>query len=62
MTITELIKKLENAKKKYGDIQVTRYVEDYEQGDYHALIEKIRLIKAESHSYDEIDLPYIYLK
>jgi len=60
MTITELIKKLEKAKEKYGDVQVARYNYDYEQGDYHDLIKTIKLIKTDN--YSSIELPYIYLK
>ena len=60
MTITELIKKLEEAKEKYGDVQVARYNHDYEQGSYHDLIKTIRLIKTDD--YSSIELPYIYLK
>ena len=60
MTITELIKKLEKAKEKYGNVQVARYNYDYEQGDYHDLIKIIKLIKTDN--YSSIELPYIYLK
>jgi hypothetical protein len=60
MTITELIKKLEKAKEKYGDVQVTRYNYDYEQGDYHDLIKTIKLIKTDN--YSSVEPPYIYLK
>lgn len=60
MTITELIKKLEKAKEKYGDIQVTRYNYNYEQGDYHDLIKTIKLIKTDNYSL--VEPPYIYLK
>jgi hypothetical protein len=60
MTITELIKKLEKGKEKYGDVQVTRYNYDYEQGDYHDLIKTIKLIKTDN--YSSVEPPYIYLK
>ena len=60
MTITELIKKLEKAKEKYGDVQVARYNYDYEQGDYHDLIKIVKLIKTDN--YSSIEPPYIYLK
>jgi len=60
MVISELIKKLEKAKEKYGDVQVARYNYDYEQGDYHDLIKIIKLIK--TNDYSSIELPYIYLK
>ena len=60
MTKTELIKKLEKAKEKYGDIQVARYNYDYEHGDYHDLIKTIKLIKTDN--YSSVESPYIYLK
>lgn len=60
MKITELIDKLEKTKEKYGDIQVTRYNHDYEQGDYHDLIKTIKLIKTDN--YSSVKPPYIYLK
>lgn len=60
MTITELIKKLEKAKEKYGDVQVARYNYDYEQGDYHDLIKTVKLIK--TNNYSSVEPPYIYLK
>lgn len=62
MTITELIKKLEKAKEKYGDIQVARYNYNYEQGDYHDLIKTIKLIKTDNYQNESFDIPYIYLK
>lgn len=62
MTISELIKKLEKAKEKYGDVQVSRYNYDYEQGDYHELIKTIRLIKTNKYQDEPFDVPYIYLK
>ena len=62
MTITKLIKKLEQAKKKYGDVQVARFNYDEEQGDYHELIRTIKLIKTENYQFDEFPTPYIYLK
>lgn len=62
MTITELIKKLEKAKEKYGDVQVARYNYDYEQGDYHDLIKIVRLIKTDNYQNESFDIPYIYLK
>ena len=60
MTITELIKELEKAKEKYGDVQVARYKYNYRQGDYHDLVKAIRLI--ETDNYSSIKPPYIYLK
>ena len=62
MTITELIKKLEKAKEKYGDVQVARYNYDYEQGDYHELIKIVKLIKTDNYQNESFDIPYIYLK
>lgn len=62
MTIIELIKKLEKAKEKYGNIQVARYNYDYEQGDYHDLIKTIKLIKTDNYQNEPFDIPYIYLK
>lgn len=62
MTITELIKKLERAKEKYGDVQVARYNYDYEQGDYHDLIKIVRLIKTDNYQNESFDIPYIYIK
>lgn len=62
MTISELIKKLEKAKEKYGDVQVARYNYDYEQGDFHELIKTIRLIKTNKYQDEPFDVPYIYLK
>lgn len=62
MTITELIKKLEKAKEKYGDVQVARYNYDYEQGDYHDLIKIVKLIKTDNYQNESFDVPYIYLK
>lgn len=62
MIISELIKKLEKAKEKYGDIQVSRYNYDYEQGDFHELIKTIRLIKTNKYQSEPFDVPYIYLK
>ena len=62
MTISELIKKLEKAKEKYGDVQVARYNYDYEQGDYHDLIKIIKLIKTDNYQIKSFDIPYIYLK
>ena len=41
MTITELIKKLEKAQEKYGDITVARFNSDWEQGDYQVVLTKI---------------------
>ena len=62
MTITELIKGLEKAKEKYGDVQVARYNYDYEQGDFHHLIKTIKLIKTDNYQDESFDIPYIYLK
>lgn len=62
MTITELIKKLEKAKEKYGNVQVARYNYDYEQGDYHDLIKIVKLIKTDNYQNESFDIPYIYLK
>ena len=62
MTITELIKKLEKAKEKYGDVQVARYNYDYEQGDYHDLITQIKLIKSDKYQLTDFSTPYIYLR
>ena len=62
MTITELIKKLEKAKEKYGDIQVARYNYDCEQGSFHHLIKTTKLIKTDNYQNESFDIPYIYLK
>lgn len=63
MTISELIKKLEKAKEKYGDVQVARYNYDYEQEEaYHELIKTIKLIKTNKYLDEPFDVPYIYLK
>ena len=62
MLISQLINKLESAKRKHGDIQVARYIEDEEQGDCHELIKNIKLIKTDRYQFEDFALPYICLK
>lgn len=63
MIISKLIKKLEEAKSKYGDVEVARFNEDWEQGDFHVIINKI----VYKNNLDILDgdsstKTYIYLK
>lgn len=63
MIISELIKKLEDAKSKYGDIEVARFNADWEQGDFHVVINKIAYkTNLDILDGDSSTKTYIYLK